>query len=133
MPQGAADRHIMSHSVAVILLSLIGTKPANDMRIETRCCGRYALAVVAGFLNPEDRSEAWECLLPSASGPFSLAQLDAAARSAGYDTLLVRWTDGRTADLRRPCILFGRRSQDLYALAPGACHKGVGKHHQLRR
>jgi ABC-type bacteriocin/lantibiotic exporter with double-glycine peptidase domain len=95
--------------IAFIAGAPAATAAASDVKREQ--CGKYSLSLAANYLNGEHGQEVWDQLLPSDRAPFSLADLESAARQAGLDTLLVQWADPSAADLRDVCILHVKASE----------------------
>ena len=114
--------------LSLILLNLACSDTTADVIVESKCCGRYALTLVGRFVNAERLPAAWDRSLPSEKAPFSLRELEGAARDAGLQTLLVQWSDPFAADLRCPCILHIRATE--YSAEPDhfiACFGSKGQ------
>jgi ABC-type bacteriocin/lantibiotic exporter with double-glycine peptidase domain len=101
----------MSLSVSLLLLGFgCGGSPPGE-GVEQKYCGRHAIALVTSFVTGEEPSQVWDHLLPVDRAPFSLSELEQAAREAGFDTALVRWSDFNAAVLDCPCILYIKTSR----------------------
>lgn len=95
----------MANVMCVLVLLAPGQGPGGEVEVEAKCCGRYALSLVAGFLDDREPGPDWESGLPSDAAPFSLSQLEAAAKQAGFEAASVHWPDPSAADLSIPCVL----------------------------
>jgi ABC-type bacteriocin/lantibiotic exporter with double-glycine peptidase domain len=92
-----------------VLSVVCGSAPDTDLGRE--CCGRFALGMAVSVFDPGYAELPWEDLLPSSHAPFSLADLERAARQIGLDALAVQWDDLQAADLSCACILHVRHSE----------------------
>jgi hypothetical protein len=119
--------------MTALICLLAMSAPADEVtageNLEHRCCGRYALSLVGGFVDEDKSGIAWEATLPAAHAPFSMARLESAAKAAGLDAVSVRWPDPAVADLTLPCVLHVKASEqtpepDHFV----ACFGSVGDH-----
>jgi hypothetical protein len=88
-----------------IVLSVLLTGLLKDEAIKPKNCGRYALTLIADFVGVSGAATGWDDILPPDGGPFSFAELEAAARRVGLETVLVEWADPGSAELHLPGIL----------------------------
>lgn len=100
---------VIAYSVMVLFLATSHSL-ASDQVVQRPLCGRYALCLLGSFLDEDASPNIWDRLLPDATAPFSVAELEAAAQEAGLRTLLLRWEAPAAADFNRPCVLYIRSS-----------------------
>lgn len=94
-------------ALTIILVALTFSVPGSrdEVEVQPQLCGRYALALVTDFLNADTPWDALDRSLPAEVAPFSLLDLETAAREVGLDTLLLQLSEPLAADLECPCIL----------------------------
>jgi hypothetical protein len=97
----------MVSTLSLLLISCVvpGTAPDGEV-VNEQFCGRYALSVAASFLGMPHAD--WATALPPEAAPYSLSDMDHAARMAGLDSLILHWDDVSNADLGGVCILLVR-------------------------
>src|SRR5262245_39734997 len=81
----------------------------SQVQMDRNLCGRHALAIVAQYAGAPISSKAMDAVLPVEGAPFSLADLDQAARAVGLTTDLVRSRSVGNPDLTSPSILYWRK------------------------
>ncbi|MEX2176519.1 MAG: DUF1573 domain-containing protein [Pirellulaceae bacterium] len=95
---------------ALFLLVALGADLAlqsSDTRIGAQVCGSNSLTLAASYLSGTPADEV-HALLDPARAPFSLADLDRAARQVGLQTAVLRWNDKRQARFDCPAVLHVR-------------------------
>lgn len=90
-------------SAALVLFS--GRALGRDARADRKVCGRNGLGLVLAHLGAPTDFARLDSLLPNDRAPFSFAEVEEAARTAGRRTHLVRWKRPGEADFRGPSIL----------------------------
>jgi len=77
-------------------------------RVDRNVCGRVSLMAVLHFVSGRSFAEELERLLPDDQAPFSLAQLDSAAKPLGFQTRLMHWNSKSQAEFPCPAIVHVR-------------------------
>lgn len=77
-------------------------------RVDRNVCGRVSLMAVLHFVSGQSFAEELERLLPDDQAPFSLAQLDSAAKSLGFQTRLMHWNSKSQAEFPCPAVVHVR-------------------------
>ncbi len=82
----------------------------NDTRIDAKMCGANSLALAARFVG-NVQPERILALMEASRAPFSLRDLDGAARAVGLRTAVLHWHDKREARFTCPAVLHVRVSE----------------------
>src|SRR5579883_665495 len=85
---------------------------SDDVRADRNACGLNSMTLALAFLSGEPDQGELARRLPLDHAPFSLAELDAAARSLGYETFLARWHSVGEAEFGCPAILHIRANEN---------------------
>jgi len=72
-----------------------------DYRIDRNVCGRVSLMCVLHFVSGKSYDLELQRLLPDERAPFSIAEIEVAARTLGFETRLVKWATPSQATF--PC------------------------------
>ena len=115
---GNVDRSIPGEKMRSSLILVIGLSISglsDDVRADRDACGLNNLTLVLAYLSGDPDQPGLAQLLPLKRAPFSLAELELAAHSLGYDTELARWRRPKQASFRCPAILHIRRSESSTA------------------
>jgi ABC-type bacteriocin/lantibiotic exporter with double-glycine peptidase domain len=93
------------------LLAIFVAHPNSDTRVDDKVCGMNSLMLGAAYVNDIDPDQVRDLLDPERA-PFSLQDLDQAARQLQLRTALWRWRDKRLARFDCPAILHIRASEN---------------------
>jgi predicted double-glycine peptidase len=96
-----------------LLMWLLWTSPVfalspSDNRVDRNVCGRISLMSVLHFVSGNSHAEELGHLLPNERAPFSMAEIEAAARTLGYQTRLMSWSSKTQAAFPCPAVVHVR-------------------------
>ncbi len=94
---------------ASILVCSLNT---DEARSDAKICGLNSLYLVARYLDEDKQLGPLEQLLPTNKAPFSMAELDNAARSLGFNTSARHFMKKESVDFPSPAILHLRIKED---------------------
>jgi ABC-type bacteriocin/lantibiotic exporter with double-glycine peptidase domain len=92
-------------------LMVLAVQDGDGTRTDRNLCGLNSLTLVLSFLSDDPHQEEIDKLLPIERAPFSLAELDSAARQLGYKTSLIHWNSVADAVFDCPAIIHLRARQ----------------------
>jgi len=91
--------------IIIIALSFGVLGQSADARADRNACGLNSMTMALAFLSGDPDQGELARRLPLERAPFTLADLDSAARSLGYETYLARWRLPGEAVFGCPTIL----------------------------